>query len=81
MSRHARAAYDWGFAAVTTVCVILAVAAGVAFGAWLALAGITEDPTVATRTIVRAAAVVAMAVTVLLMARRVVRYRRVRRQR
>jgi hypothetical protein len=62
MSAHTTdSASGWGFAAVTTVCALAAIAAGLGAGTWLAVAGLTADLAVTARTIVKALAVVGMA--------------------
>jgi hypothetical protein len=82
MSKHSAARpADWGFAAVATTLIVAALAAGAGIGTWLALAGLTEDPAVATRTILQAAVVVAIAADLVFMARVVRSLLRTRRQR
>lgn len=69
MSKHAApSAADWGFAAITTVCVIAAIAAGLAAGTWLALKGLTADPALVARTLLKALVIVAMAADLVFMA-------------
>lgn len=66
-ARHA-APSDWGFAAITTVCVIAALTVGAAVGTWLAVAGLTEDPALAARALLRALVIVLMAADVVFIA-------------
>lgn len=75
-----RTGWDWGFAAVTTLITLAALAVGVAAGAWLGLTALTDDPAAATRTTLRALVVAVIAADVLWMARRMAAYRQARRK-
>lgn len=73
MSRDPR---DWGTAAIVTLIVLASIATGIALGTFLAWDGLTDDTRSTARTLICAAAIVAIAADLLYMAplaRRLVR--------